>query len=359
MSVQARFCYTSSMACVVHKITICVLLLTAVRSGGVQPKQTINVDGGNRTLGPSCWESGQESPCGNVKAALDGAELNNSTIVAVKQKYKNVPIIDAPDGTPCPTWFLRDSSNNGTCRCGSDIDGAVRCNDSTKEVAILNYYCMTYNESTGPVVGNCFYNHHTLEAALYHPLPSNITNLAITCGYYNRAGQLCGNCKKNYNIPVYSYDLTCVQCSTSYFSWVKYILAAFLPLTIFFILALSFRLSATSPRFSTFAFLSQTFAVGPNVRSTLAVIEPYPISEMLARVMFSIYGIWNLDFFRTLIPPICVSIDTLQVLALDYALAFYPLILFVITYVLIQVNTFNKIVITFMCRPFHRCAEHF
>ena len=80
---------------------------------------------------------------------------------------------------------------------------------------------------------------------------------------------------------------------------------------------------------------------------------------MLARVMFSIYGIWNLDFFRTLIPPICVSIDTLQVLALDYALAFYPLILFVITYVLIQVNTFNKIVITFMCRPFHRCAEHF
>jgi len=40
-------------------------------------------------------------------------------------------------------------------------------------------------------------------------------------------------------------------------------------------------------------------------------------------------------------------------LALDYAIAIYPLILLVTTYALIQFNTFN-----FMCRPFHRCAQH-
>jgi len=98
-----------------------------------------------------------------------------------------------------------------------------------------------------------------------------------------------------------------------------------------------------------------------DVRIALTVMESYPIAEISARVILSIYGIWNLDFFHTLIPHICVSvnIDTLQALALDYAVAFYPLILLVLTYVLTQVNTFNKIVITFMCRPFHRCAEHF
>jgi len=45
-------------------------------------------------------------------------------------------------------------------------------------------------------------------------------------------------------------------------------------------------------------------------------------------------------------------------LALDYAIAFYPLILLVITYVVINTcNTANRI-INFICRPFDRCSEH-
>jgi len=229
--------------------------------------------------------------------ALDCAKQYNSAIVVVKQKCNNVPAADAPNGTPCPTWFLHDSSANGTCRCGDDVHGVVICNDSTKEVAILNHYCMTYSESTGPVAGSCFYYSHTLGVA-YRPLPSNITELDM-CGYYNRAGQLCGECKENYSIPVYSYGSKCVQCSMGHFGWVVYIVAAFLPLTVFFILVLSCRLSATSPRLSAFAFVSQAIALGANVRNVLAAIEPYPIAEMSAKVIFSIYGIWNLDFFRT------------------------------------------------------------
>ena len=297
------------MACVVYQVTTCLLLLIAVRSSGVQPEQIIYVDEGN------------------------GAEQCNSTAVIVKQKCKNEAVADALDGTSCPTWF---SSANGTCRCGKDIDGAVRCNDSTKEVAILHCYCMTYSESTGPVVGTCFYNclHSTLQSALYHPLPSNATKLSM-CEYFNRAGQLCGDCKENYSIPVYSYDLKCVQCSTSPFGWVKYILAAFLPLTVFFILVLSCRLSATSPKLSAFVLFSQLVAMGGSLRVALADIEPYPMASISPKILFTIYGIWNLDFFRTLIPYICVGvkIDTLQALTLDYAIAFYPLILLAITYV--------------------------
>ena len=218
-----------------------------MRSSGVQPKQIIYLDEGNRTLSldPSCWENGPvDSPREYTGVALDGAEPNNSTIVIVKQKCKNVPMADAPDGTPCPTWFLPDPSANGTCRCGNDIHGAVSCNDLTKEVGILNYYCMTYNESTGPLVGPCFYNHmnQTSEDTLYLPVPSNTTEVNMCmCGFFNRAGQLCGKCEQNHCIPIYSYDMKCVQCSVG-FGWVKYILAAFLPLTVFFILVLSCRL---------------------------------------------------------------------------------------------------------------------
>jgi len=66
-----------------------------------------------------------------------------------------------------------------------------------------------------------------------------------------------------------------------------------------------------------------------------------------------------LELGLTLIPHTCVSIDTLEALALDYAIAFYPLILLVISYILIQVNTnITNRVISFMCRPFYRCADH-
>ena len=349
------------MACAVYQVTTCLLLLAAVRSSGVQPKRIIYVDEGNGTLGPSVWDSESESLCESVEVALDGAEQHNSTLAAVKHKCRNVSAGDVPDGTRCPTWFLPDSSANGTCRCGKDIDDAVRCNDSTKEVAILGCYCMTYSESTGPVVGTCFYNclHSTLQSALYHPLPSNATKLSM-CEYFNRAGQLCGDCKENYSIPVYSYDLKCVQCSTSHFGWMKYIFAAFLPLTVFFILVLSCRLSATSPRLSAFVLFSQLVAMGGNLRVVLAALEPYPMASISAKVLYTIYGIWNLDFFRTLIPYICVSakIDTLQAFTLDYAIAVYPLILLAITYVTLTCNITNR-VISFMCRPFNRCAEHF
>ena len=176
------------------------------------------------------------------------------------------------------------------------------------------------------------------------------------CGHLNREGQLCGKCKENYSVPVYSYDLKCVQCSTSPFNWVKYVLAAFLPLTVFFVLVVSCRLSATSPKLFAFVFFSQSITIGANVRALLAGLDGYPLPTSIAKILFTLYGFWNLDFFRTLLPHICVKINTLQTLALDYAVAFYPLILLVATYVLIQVNTYN---FSCMCRPFRRCINCF
>ena len=45
------------------------------------------------------------------------------------------------------------------------------------------------------------------------------------------------------------------------------------------------------------------------------------------RKTMTVLGIWNLDFFRTVIPDICLNVNTPQVLALDYLVAFYPMLL--------------------------------
>ena len=349
------------MNSVAYKVATVLLLLSAVKSTSIQQRQTIYADKENGTFIPSGWKDGPESPRRSVQVDTDSAKQHNTTAVSVLIECKTESIADAPGNPSCPTWFFPDPSLNNTCICGNDIEGVVKCNNSTKKVSILPCYCMTYAESTGTVVGTCFYNsvrRKKIETALYHPLPSNITELNM-CEYFNRAGQLCGKCKENYSIPVYSYDLKCVQCSTSRFGWSKYILAAFLPLTVFFILVLSCRLSATSPRLSAFVFVSQTTALSANVRIIVAQLDSYPTAQTLAKVMLSLYGIWNLDFFRTLIPHICVNIDTLEALALDYAIAIYPLILLVLTYVLFEVNACKPMAVRFMSIPFRWCAKHF
>ena len=46
------------------------------------------------------------------------------------------------------------------------------------------------------------------------------------------------------------------------------------------------------------------------------------------------------DFFRTVIPPevVCLEMSTIHVLALDYLVALYPLILIVITNISIELH---------------------
>jgi len=84
----------STMRCALFKIATSLLLLAAVRSSGVQPKQIVYVDEGNGTLDPSCWENGpRDSPCENTGVALDGAKPNNSTGVAMLSFVSFNPIL--------------------------------------------------------------------------------------------------------------------------------------------------------------------------------------------------------------------------------------------------------------------------
>ena len=66
----------------------------------------------------------------------------------------------------------------------------------------------------------------------------------------------------------------------------------------------------------------------------------------------SLNGFWNLDFFRTLYPRFCLhpNMSTLQVLALDYIIAAYPLLL--ITYTLVKLHNCNCRLVVCLWKPF-------
>ena len=357
---------------------------------GVQGHQIIYVDTENGTLNSSCWEGGLDQPCGSLELADTGAKRYNSTI-AVLWRYGTshntsttaptfpqassslaLPITDngygptdsrcnepANIGTykcnelanqkssnvSCPPWF---ELSNGTCKCGKTIHGVVKCNETLHESAILDCYCMTNNESTGTVVGACFYNCVNAKDSkdvVYHHMSKTVEQLNdAMCGHFNRDGQLCGTCKTGYSPPVYSYDLHCTMCSGGLYNWIKYVAIAFVPLTGFLVLVLCCRISATSPQLNAFVTFSQFIAIPANLRILLVAIynNSFPGASIAVQTLAAIYGVWNLDFFRTFIThSICLKVNTLQALALDYSIAFYPLALTIVTYVLIELHAHN------------------
>ena len=209
------------------------------------------------------------------------------------------------DTDTCPTWFLPvTDQGNDTCKCGNDLYGIVRCYNVTQPVYLDRHYCMSYNQDKSAlVVGNCFYSNGqpTLRKSPYFSLPSNASKLEHRlCQEYHREGQLCGRCKSNFTIAVYSYTMSCVQCSDYGYNWAKYLAVAFLPLTVFCVIVIVFRVSATSGSMNAFILVSQIIST-PSALRTLNIYchNKYSTSQCYAiYTINSVYGIWNIDFFR-------------------------------------------------------------
>ena len=78
-------------------------------------------------------------------------------------------------------------------------------------------------------------------------------------------------------------------------------------------------------------------------------------------LILSLYGIWNLDFFRSFYNSFCLNpnMNILQVFALDYVIAAYPLFLIIITFALVKLHDHNFKPIVWLWKPFRRCFIRF
>ena len=69
--------------------------------------------------------------------------------------------------------------------------------------------------------------------------------------------------------------------------------------------------------------------------------------------MSVLYGVWNLYFFRTILNGVCLNVSTLQVLALDYLVAVYPMLVMAIAFVLVELHGYGFRPVLYVWRPFH------
>ena len=119
----------------------------------------------------------------------------------------------------------------------------ITCNSETLSTQLTGrYFClMLFNNMgvTTTLLGTCPYGSMGI-------LPKNMSQIiddTSLCSFFNRKGQLCGECAENYTLPAYSYYLGCVKCENYNNRWIKFIATAFLPLTFFYIVVIMFRIS--------------------------------------------------------------------------------------------------------------------
>ena len=287
----------------------------------------------------------------------------SAVVAGSDQEHCSVPAPSDEDTDSCPPWFIQHeiAGDNTTveCSCGPPTNGII-CDPKTCNTSLYTQYCMTYDPVTRTQVVAYHRKFESIPEKII-ALPPNVSELNnYMCGHLNREGQLCGMCKKGYGPALLDYE--CAQCSTKSYGWALYLLLEFLPITVFYLVIVTFQISATSGPLNVLIFSAQCIAYSlKNNNSMFTAYASQSWFQILLIVLIAFYGVWNLDFFHSVIPPFCVSenITTLHALALQYLPAFYPLLLIIVTYILIELHDRNVRVLVWMWRPFHRCLAPF
>ena len=340
------------------------LLFTIVTSYQSQKQYIVYLNSSNGTVKTSCWTGGLEMPCQNLGLIMkEVRQLSNedfestpSLVDSLHQQLK----FEARDATECSTW-MHYSNETDQCVCGADHHDTVKCNATLNETYILDCHQMTFDDKFQQVVaGLSFYGcmNQAQPKHTYHLVPANRSQINdVMCGPFHRGGRLCGACKEGYNPLVYSYQLNCKQCpkAESKYNWAKFMAVALIPLTVFYIFVLLFKFNANSPPLHGFVLFAQIIGAPANVRALISGWKFDSTVTYLSKLLATLYGIWNLDYFRTLYPDICLRITTLQALSLDYIIAFYPLFLIMLTCVAIKLHSQECRIIIWIWKPIERC----
>ena len=243
----------------------------------------------------------------------------------------------------CPTWTLPTSSDKHQCpcRCGSSVGGVVECDPLSLNSSLLMGHCMTYNEADRMAyLAACPFRLKD-KYSIYIRLPKNVSELNdFVCSSYHRHGLVCSQCDSGYGPSVFSKDLSCYKCSGLYSGWALYILFELFPITVLFGVMSLLHIRLTSSAANCLLFNTQMIVAILSYGSHVGVFPFGMTSEIIYKFILSIYGILNLDFFRVVVPPFCVSehINGLHTVALQYLAVLYLLALTLFVFFLLELH---------------------
>ena len=265
------------------------------------------------------------------------------------------------DSEQCPFWMMYNDSIH-QCHCTYHNQRFFTCHG--KFIELKESYCVFSMDNSTLSVAICPYSYYQQDYL------RNI-NLSVTpdefnkmmCGPLNRQGLFCSKCKPGYSIPVFSKVVDeCVKCD-SRFAWPLYLALVLIPITVFYILVIIFKFSATHPPITAYIFYCQFFSqiVSPYNMSFIRHIFEAHTNHAFLYLTWTVCDIWNLDILRYIIPAFCLSegFSKVDALFLESLTAFYPLFLIFLTIVFIEMHASNFRVVVFLWKPFHKCFSSF
>ena len=268
--------------------------------------------------------------------------------------FVHLSSVSASNNTTCPTWFYY---NNETCECGYQFFEKVHCNQQEMTAEIAGGFCATSTEQEGLYyAGYCPLGHTNNNTdRMFSELPSDPDLLNDTmCGPYNRKGLLCGRCIDGYGPAVYSLDMKCADCSKiSTGSAISlYLFLELIPITLFFLCVVLFRLNITAGPLLGYVLFCQIYYTA--VQHEIYIYD-YILSHVPTAVwILTLCGIWDLQFFKSVISPFCISskLTGIDIQMLNLVTATYPVVLVIITWILMELHARNYRIIQILWKPF-------
>ena len=270
-----------------------------------------------------------------------------------------------------PTWhciscilvFLSSvSAINAIYNKTTQLQSEYICNNVTEEIG--DGECLTSENEGQYYRGSCPISHNfnrtdrKSSQLNFNPCKPDQLN-TLMCGDYKRKGLLCGKCKKGHGLAVYSYDQKCVDCSKLSIGYAitVYLMLEFIPVTLFFIIIVIFRLNITSGPLLGYVVFCQYFIFA--IKEYIFVYE-YIQSHISAFLKFLFYvsvtvsDFWSTNFFKTIMPPFCISdrMTGIHIEMLSLVKCIYSIVLVIITCILMELHARNYRIIHILCKPF-------
>ena len=235
-----------------------------------------------------------------------------------------------------------------SCSCSGDYGRTVLCDNSYYSARLANGYWMGYIDPNNRtyVSGSCPAGFcYTSQKYSHFFLPNNSKDLdERICGSMNRTGILCGKCIDDYGPAVNSRNYECVNCTNPVGDTLKYVSAVYIPLLVMFLIIILFKVRLTIGAANAFILyaqvISSTFSIDAGGQTPLNLIAGKHTNSLLKAYRIP-YGIFNLEFFENLVPPLCVGteLNALAVISLDYAVALAPLVMIVVVAIIFKIST--------------------
>ena len=263
----------------------------------------------------------------------------------------------------CPLWHVLHE--NGKCECGETFDGIIACDK--KFVYIIQGNCLTWNNSTNSAeLHPCLFSTlwHFKHICMYNVTSYRVSmNISgdtlnyVTCGGYNRKGAQCRQCVDGYGPAPFSDGVSCADCFKHKHLWVLNLLFQLLMVTLMYIIFIPLQISAASSPHNIIIMYIQLTAMTLKLDGALHLKLVCIIGGTFTNIVITILDIWNLDFFRMLIPPLCISASfkAINTLLFDYIIAVYPLIFSALIYLCIELHDRNNRIIVFLSSPIRKC----